>query len=110
MASWYSQEYFLQHCLMNVPFSNLNEIIHPKAESIPEYIRHFASAMFVNESFWNNRTSITDELEREGNSDDYIDTYLSYIDMLKKTYGLVTKGKLFIISYSNFRKIVSSFR
>ena len=92
MASWYSQEHFLQHCLMNVPFSNLNEIIHPIAESIPEYIRHFASAMFVNESFWNNRTSITDELEREGNSDDYIDTYLNYIDMLKKTYGLVTKG------------------
>ena len=68
------------------PFSNLNEIIHPNAESIPEYIHHFASAMFVNESFWNNQTSITDELEREGNLDDHIDSYLSHTYMLKKTH------------------------
>ena len=105
MASWYSQEYFFQHCLMNVPFSTLNEIIHPNTESIPEYIHHFASAMFVNESFWNNQTSITDELEREGNSNDYIDTYLS----LFVTY-LVIKGKLLVISYSNFKKIILQFR
>ena len=90
---------------MNVPFSNLNEIIHPNAESIPEYIHHFASAMFVNESFWNNQTSITDELEREGNLDDHIDSYLSHTYMLKKTHDLVTKGKLFIISYSDFTKL-----
>ena len=46
MASRYSQEYFFQHCLMNIPFTDLNEIIHPRAESFPEYIRHFASALF----------------------------------------------------------------
>ena len=93
MASRYSQEYFFQHSLMNIPFTDLNEIIHPNAESIPEYIRHFASAMFVNESFWNNPNAVTEQLEMEANTNDYISTYLSYINMLQATYKLVTKGK-----------------
>ena len=94
MASRYSQEYFFQHSLMNMSFTDPNEIIHPNAESIPEYIRHFASAMFVNESFWNNSNAITEELQMERNTDNYISTYLSYINMLQTTYNLVTKGKI----------------
>ena len=93
MASRYSQEHFFQHSLMNIPFSDLNEIIHPNAESIPEHIRHFASAIFVNESFWNNPNAVTEELQMEANRDDYISTDLSYINMLQVTYKLVTKGK-----------------
>ena len=79
---------------MNMSFTDPNEIIHPNAESIPEYIRHFASAMFVNESFWNNSNAITEELQMERNTDNYISTYLSYINMLQTTYNLVTKGKI----------------
>ena len=94
MASRYGQEYFFQHSLMNMSFTDPNEIIHPNAESIPEYIRHFASAMFVNESFWNNSNAITEELQMERNTDNYISTYLSYINMLQTTYNLVTKGKI----------------
>ena len=94
MASRYSQEYFFQHSLMNMSFTDPNEIIHPNAESIPEYIRHFASAMFVNESFWNNSNAITEELQMERNTDNYMNTYLSYINMLQTTYNLVTKGKI----------------
>lgn len=82
MASWYSQEYFFQYCLTNVPFSNLNEIIHPLSQNIPEYIDHFAGTVFVNESFWNDRISIADESKREANSDDFTDTSLSYVDIL----------------------------
>ena len=55
---------------MNIPFADPNEIIHPNAENIPEYIRHFASAIFVNESFWQNSNAITLELQQEGHSDD----------------------------------------
>ena len=79
MASWYSQEYFFQHSLMNISFTDLNEIIHLNAESIPEHIRHFASVIFVNESFWNNPNAITEELQMEANTDDYITT-LPYIN------------------------------
>ena len=100
MASWYSQEYFFQHCLINILFTDLSEIIHPNAESIPEYIRHFASALFVTDSFWNNVNAITHELQVEGNSDDYINSYLSYVNMLQATYNLVNKGKsLFYLFY-----------
>ena len=42
MASRFNQEYFFQHSLMNIPFTYPNEIIHPNAENIPEYIRHYA--------------------------------------------------------------------
>ena len=105
MASRYSEEYFFQHCLMNIPFTDLIEIIHLRAESIPEYIRHFASALFVNDSFWNNVNAITQELQVEGNSDDYINSYLSYINMLRTTYNLVTQGKslpfFFLLLYVN---------
>ena len=38
MTLKYNQEYFFQHTLMNVPFNNLNQIIHPNAENFPEYI------------------------------------------------------------------------
>ena len=67
MASQYTQEYFFQHRLINVSFTNLNEIIHPNAESIPKYIRHYASAIFVNSSFWDDRTKLMEELQMEGN-------------------------------------------
>ena len=100
MASRYSQEYFFQHCLMNIRFTDLNEIIHPRAESIPEYTRHFASALFANDSFWNNVNAITHELQVEGNSDDYINSYLSYINMLRTTYNLVTQGKSLFCFFS----------
>ena len=100
MASRYSQEYFFQHSLMNIPFTDWDEIIHPNAESIPEHIRHFASVIFVNESFWNNPNAVTEELKMEANSDDYISTYLSYINMLQATYNLVGKYLLVFPSQS----------
>ena len=103
VASQYSQEYFFQHSLMSISFTDPNEILHRNAESIPEYIWHFASALFVNGSFWNNTDAITEELQIKGNTDDYINTYLSYINMLKTTYRLVTKGK--ISCFSSFLQL-----
>ena len=100
MASRYTQEHFFQHTLMNVSFMDLNEIIHPMAENIPEYIRHFASAVFVNDSFWNDPNKVLEELKMEGHRQDYIDSFISYVEMLKITYSLVTKGKLFVAFYS----------
>ena len=93
MASRYSQEYFFQHTFMNVSFRNLNEIIHPNAENIPEYIRHYASAVFVNASFWNDQSKILSEIQYEGNHNDYIKAYMSFVNMQHATYNLVTKGK-----------------
>ena len=93
MASRYTQEYFFQHTLINVSFTDLNEIIHPQAEDIPEYIRHYASAMFVNSSFWDDVKRVENDLKMEGHTQDYISSYMSYIQMLGSTYRLVIKGK-----------------
>ena len=94
MASKYTQEYFFQHTLINVSFTDLNEIIHPQAEDIPEYIRHYASAVFVNFSFWHDLKKVEDDMKMEGHRQDYISSYMSYIQMLATTYRLVIKGKL----------------
>ena len=93
MASRYTQEYFLQHTLMNVSFTDLNEIIHPQAEDIPENIRHYASAVFVNGAFWNDSNRVLDEMKMEGHRSDYINSYVSYIDVQRTTYRLFIKGE-----------------
>ena len=74
--------------------------------SIPE-LRVFLSIFvilqvpcFVNDSFWNNVNAITHELQVEGNSDDYINSYFSYINMLRTTYNLVTQGKSLFCFFS----------
>lgn len=51
---------------MNVSFTNLNEIIHLNPDNIPEYIRPYASAMFVNSCFWNDRAKVLQGIEMEG--------------------------------------------
>ena len=109
MASRYTQEYFFQHMLINVSFTNLNKIIHPNAESIPEYIRHYASAMFVNSSFWEDRSKVFEELQMEGHRHEYINSYMSYLDILKSTYSLITKDKTFFFFDSNISIITSMF-
>lgn len=93
MASRYTQEYLFQHTLMNVSFTDLNEIIHLMPENIPEYIWHYASAVFTNDSFWNHLIRVIDELKMEGHRIDYIDSLMSYVEMQYTTYRLVTKGK-----------------
>ena len=108
MASRYSQEYFFQHTLMNVSLRNLNEIIHPNAENIPDYIRHYASAMFVNKSFSNDNSKILQELQLEGHRNDYIESYMSYVEMQCTTYKLVIKGK-FLCAKLTFFIINTSF-
>ena len=58
MASRYNQEYFFQHLLTNITFTNLNNIIHPNAENIPGTLHHFASAMFINGCYWNDMAKV----------------------------------------------------
>lgn len=82
MALRYTEEYFFQHTWMNVSFTDLNEIIHPQSENIPEYIRYYAS---VNGSFLNDSNRVLDELKMEGHNSNYINSYTSYIDMQRTT-------------------------
>ena len=85
---------------MNIPFSNLNEIIHPNAENISENLRQFASAIFTNEEYWNNNAKIRESLELECSREEYINTHLSYIDMMKSSYQLYMKGLIILFHNS----------
>ena len=81
-----------QHSLMNIQFTNLYDITHPKAGIIPEYLHRFASAMFTNNKYWNNLVKVKHDLEMKCYRADYINTYLSYINMTKSSYNLYSKG------------------
>ena len=56
-----------------------------------EYIRHYASAVFVNSSFWDDSKKVKDDLKMEGHTQDYIGSYMSYVQMLGTTCRLVIK-------------------
>lgn len=97
MGSRYAREYFFQHTLMDVSFRDLNEIIHPNAENIPEYIRQYPSATFVNGDLWNDPSKIKEDMKFEAHNTDYILSYLNYVKMQSTTYNLVAKGKFSVV-------------
>ena len=90
---------------MYIPFLHLNEIIHLNSEEIPD---HFASAMYCNNGFWCNDIKICSEMEVEGHRDDYIQTYISYLNLLGANHNLYSKDLLFLLQYSLF-ELISNF-
>ena len=90
----------------DVSFRNLNEIIHLNAGNIPEYIRHYASAAFVNGDFWNDLSKIEENMKFKGYHTDYILSYMNYVKMQCTIYNLVTKGKFSIVcTFFIYKKI-----
>ena len=92
MASRYNSVYFFQHSLMNLPFSNINSIIHPNAENIPFTLLHFASAMYYNNQYWEDTARVKADLQLESHYNDYINSYISYISMMRTIYSLFREG------------------
>ena len=92
MASRYNAVYFFQHSLMNIPFQDINGIIHPNAENIPPHLLHYASAIYHNSQYWQNLDNVRRDLEHECHNNDYIDSYISYLSMMQTTYSLFTEG------------------
>ena len=92
MASRYNAVYFFQRSLMNIPFQDINSIIHPNAENMPPHLLHYASAIYHNSQYWQNIDNVRRDLEREYHNNDYIDSYISYLSMMQTTYSLFTEG------------------
>ena len=92
MASRYNSVYFFQHSLMNLPFVNINDIIHPNAENIPYSLLHFASAMYHNSQYWKDMHKVRQDMELESHYNDYIESYISYLSMMQTIYSLFTEG------------------
>ena len=97
MASRYNSLYFFQHSLMNLPFVNIDNIIHPNAENIPHPLLHFASAMYYNSQYWEDTNRVRADLEHESHDNDYIDSYISYLSIMRTIYSLFTEGIILFI-------------
>ena len=104
MCSRYNKDFFPQHSLMHIPFLHLNEIIHPNAEEIPDHIRH------CNNTFWCNNMEIHSEMEMEGRKDEYVQTYISYLNALRANYDRYAKVFFFfyLLQYRLF-ELASNF-
>ena len=82
MASRYNSVYFFQHSLMNLPFLNINSIVHPDAENIAFTLLHFASDMYCNSQYLEDTDRLKADLQLESRYNDYINSYISHISMM----------------------------
>ena len=105
MASRYNSIYFFQHSLMNLPFLNINNIIHPNAEKIPFSLLHFASAMYYNSQYWEDKRSVRQDMGLESHYIDYIESYISYLSMMHTIYALFTEGITYLFHVSAIKTI-----
>ena len=81
--------------------------IHPNAEEIPDHICHFASAIYCNNSFRCNNIKIGSEMEMEDHRDNYIQTYISYLNSLRANYNLYSKGLLYLSHHNLFELLLN---
>ena len=80
---------------MNISFRNLNEITHPNAENIPDYICH-CQCYVCQWTILEWKIENTSRAQLEGHHNDYIESYMSYVDMQCTTYKLVKKASFFM--------------
>ena len=57
-ASYFNDEYFLQHMLMNCHYRNLPSLFHVSHDYLPIALRPFAMAVTTNPAFWNSDAAI----------------------------------------------------
>ena len=107
MASRYNSVYFFQHSLMNLPFVNINNIIHPNAESISSSLLHFASGMYYNSEYWEDTHRVRQDMELESHYNDYIESYISYLSMMHTIYALFTECVSYLFHVSPINTIQS---
>lgn len=56
MTLTHTHKDFFQHTLINILFTDLNEILHQQPQKVSQYISHDASAVLVYDSFWRAKT------------------------------------------------------
>jgi len=90
-----------QHSLLHVPFAELNDIIPPDAENLPELLRHYAGAVHCNPALWLDRTALREYLVTLGNRAHYVDTVLSFYKSLEACLLLHHNGRFDRIPMAN---------
>lgn len=86
---------------MNIPFTNINSIIYPNSENVPSHLLYFVSALYRNSYYREDIDKIRTNLEHESHYNDYPDSYISYLLMMRETYSLFTEGITYILFYTS---------
>jgi len=92
-VGYFHSQYPFQHSLMQFPFTDLNQLLHPRSEEIPEHLRYIASAVHCNPAFWEDDDCIKDFLIKEGNRDSFVSSVLSYFKSIRTSLSLYFEGR-----------------
>ena len=74
--------FFYQHLTMHHPHTEVTELHHPQASSMPSSIAYFAQSASLTPDAWNSADAITQFFEKEGHKDYFINTIVSYVHSL----------------------------
>jgi len=75
------------------PFTDINQLFHPRAEDIPEHLRYFAGVLHCNKTFWEDDDTIRHYLQSEGNKDGFVESVLSYFRSVRTSLSLFFEGR-----------------
>lgn len=81
-VSIFNPVFFYQHLTMHHPHSDVRELHHPHASTMPSTIAHFAQSAALTPASWNTADAITSFFDKEGHRDYFINTIVSYVHSL----------------------------
>ena len=91
-ASYFNDEYFLQHTLMNCCYRNLASLFHVSHDYLPIALRPFAMAVTTNSAFWSNDAAIREMMRQECNKFYYIETFINYVHCKHDTLHMAQRN------------------
>ena len=81
-VSIFNPVFFYQHLTMHHPHSDVRNLHHPDASTMPSTIAYFAQSAALTPDSWNTADAITSFFEKEGHRDYFINTIVSYVHSL----------------------------
>ena len=100
LLSVFSDLYFFQDMLLNIPHRNTDVFLTSDHENIPAVIRYFVCALHSRSILWNDETAIKSHFELEGHKAWYVTNILFHIQSLKDFYTLWQKRVISLFQLS----------
>lgn len=91
LTSVFSDVFYFQDMLLNVPYRQISELLLPNFETLPEPIRYFVCALEFRASLWLDENKVKEHFELEGNKSWFVTNIIFHIRSLKHFHDLWKK-------------------
>ena len=78
LRSAYSDHYYFQQLVINLPHRKVSELLHPNDKELPEQIRNFA-ACWYHLDMWKDSKKVSEHFSLQGNKAHYVDTMVAFV-------------------------------